>query len=180
VSELFNKVSRYFGDYAVDKRLAYDLELTKLPRYVAEFLISEFKERGEDWDKALIEFVRSHYYEPEEKDLVKHKLVSEGTVRLIDELRAYVDVETGAHIGVIHSLDIYAEVPPDIADKYKALLTTGMWGLITLTRIETGGALRSWSRTSSPSKLPTPTRRSSRRPGRTSRWKSGWMRWLTR
>jgi ATP-dependent Lon protease len=139
MSELFNKVLRYFGEYTVDKRLAYELELTKLPRYVAEFLISEFKLRGGNWERELIEFVRSHYYEPEEKDLVKHKLVSEGTARLIDELRAYVDVETGAHIGVIHSLDIYAEVPPDIADKYKALLTTGMWGLITLTRIETEG-----------------------------------------
>ena len=39
MSELNNKVKRCFGDYAVDKRLAYELELAKLPRYVAEFLI---------------------------------------------------------------------------------------------------------------------------------------------
>lgn len=139
MSELYNKVLKYFGEYAVDKRLAYELELTKLPRYVAEFLISEFKPMGEGWERALAEFVRSHYYEPEEKNLVKHKLVTEGSVQLIDELRTYVDVETGAHVGVIHSLDIYAEVPPDIAGKYKALLTTGMWGLITLVRVEVGG-----------------------------------------
>ena len=40
MTELSNKVKRYFGDYAVDKKLAYELELAKLPRYVAEYLIS--------------------------------------------------------------------------------------------------------------------------------------------
>jgi len=42
MSELFNKVRKYFGDYAVDKKLVYELELVKLPRYVAEYLVSNF------------------------------------------------------------------------------------------------------------------------------------------
>jgi len=136
LTELFNKVRRCFGDYAVDKRLAYELELAKLPRYVAEFLISEFMSRGGDWEDRLRRFVREHYYEPEEKEVVKHKLVTEGTVKLIDELRVYVDVETKTHIGVIQALDIWAEVPVDIVNKNKATLITGMWGLITLKKIE--------------------------------------------
>jgi len=136
LTELFNKVRRCFGDYAVDKRLAYELELAKLPRYVAEFLISEFISHGGDWEDRLRRFVREHYYEPEEKEVVKHKLVTEGTVKLIDELRVYVDVETKTHIGVIQALDIWAEVPVDIVNKNKATLITGMWGLITLKKIE--------------------------------------------
>ncbi|ABP51073.1 MULTISPECIES: BREX system Lon protease-like protein BrxL [Pyrobaculum] len=136
MSELNNKVKRCFGDYAVDKRLAYELELAKLPRYVAEFLISEFMIQGGDWEGKLRSFIRERYYEPEEKEVVKHKLVTEGVVELIDELRVYVDVETGAHIGVIHSLDIWAEVPVDIVERNRATLTTGMWGLITLQRWE--------------------------------------------
>jgi ATP-dependent Lon protease len=134
MSELFNKIQRYFGDYAVDKRLAYELELAKLPRYVAEFLISQFINSGSNWEDKLRNFIKTHYYEPEEKEIVKHKLVMEGTVKLIDELRVIVDIETGAHIGVIHSLDIWAEVPIDIVEKNKATLVTGMWGLITLKR----------------------------------------------
>jgi hypothetical protein len=31
MSELYNKVRRYFGDYAVDKRLAHELEPTTIP-----------------------------------------------------------------------------------------------------------------------------------------------------
>jgi len=134
MSELFNKVKRYFGEYAVDKRLAYELELAKLPRYVAEFLISQFMNRGDNWENELRNFIKTRYYEPEEKEIVKHKLVMEGTVKLIDELRVIVDIETGIHIGVIQTLDIWAEVPIDIVEKNKATLVTGMWGLITLKR----------------------------------------------
>jgi ATP-dependent Lon protease len=134
MSELFNKIQRYFGDYAVDKRLAYELELAKLPRYVAEFLISQFINRGSNWEEKLRNFIKTHYYEPEEKEIVKHKLVMEGAVKLIDELRVIVDIETGIHIGVIQTLDIWAEVPIDIVEKNKATLVTGMWGLITLKR----------------------------------------------
>lgn len=136
LSELFNKVKRYFGDYAVDKRLAYELELAKLPRYVAEFLISEFMLQGGDWEDRLRSFIREHYYGPEEKEVVKHKLVMEGTVELIDELRVYVDVETETHVGVIQALDLWAGVPVDIVERNRATLITGMWGLITLKKTE--------------------------------------------
>lgn len=134
MSELFNKVKKCFGDYAVDKRLAYELELAKLPRYVAEFLISEFMSDGDDWEGKLRNFIKDHYYEPEEKELVKHKLVTEGVVKLVDELRVYVDIETETHVGIIQSLDILAEVPVDIVSKNRATLTTGIWGLITLNK----------------------------------------------
>jgi ATP-dependent Lon protease len=133
VSELYNKVVKYFGDYAVDKRLAYELELSKIPRYVAEYLIAEFRDEGGDWQEKLRRFIQENFYEPEEKELVKHKLVTQGTVRLVDELRVFVDIETETHIGVIQSLDLWAEVPVDIVEKNKASLVTGMWGLITLS-----------------------------------------------
>ena len=69
MTELSNKVKRYFGDYAVDKKLAYELELAKLPRYVAEYLISEFKHEGSGWEEKLRNYIKQHYYEPEEKEL---------------------------------------------------------------------------------------------------------------
>jgi len=131
VSNLFNKVKRCFGDYAVDKRLVYELELTKLPRYVAEYLISEFK-GSDSWEDKLRGFIREHYYEPEEKELVKHRLVTEGSVKVLDELRVIVDIETKTHIGILQTLDIWTEVPVDIVERNKTTLTTGMWGLITI------------------------------------------------
>ncbi|QXJ27840.1 putative ATP-dependent protease [Saccharolobus shibatae B12] len=136
MSELNNKIKRCFGDYAVDKRLTYELELAKLPRYVAEYLISEFMGISNNWENRLREFIRDYYYEPEEKELVKHKIVTEGMIKLIDELRVYVDIHTNSHIGVIQSMDLWADVPLDIVEKNRATLITGMWGLITLKKTE--------------------------------------------
>jgi ATP-dependent Lon protease len=135
MSELYNKVKRYFGDYAVDKRLAYEYELTKLPRYVVEYLISEFMGHGSNWENRVIEFIRKHYREPERKEEVKHELVKRGSVNVIDELRVFVDIETKTHVGVLQSLDIWAEVPIDIVERNRAMLITGMWGLITIKRM---------------------------------------------
>lgn len=136
MSELNNKIKRCFGDYAVDKRLTYELELAKLPRYVAEYLISEFMGISNNWEDRLRKFIRDYYYEPEEKELVKHKIVTEGMIKLIDELRVYVDIHTNSHIGVIQSMDLWADVPLDIVEKNRATLITGMWGLITLKKTE--------------------------------------------
>ncbi|MGC9177629.1 MAG: hypothetical protein ACP5G6_04320, partial [Conexivisphaera sp.] len=48
VSDLFAKVRRAFGDYAVDKSLLQAAEVSKLPGFVAEYLMTEFsmKYRG--------------------------------------------------------------------------------------------------------------------------------------
>lgn len=135
MSELNNKVQRCFGDYAVDKRLAYELELAKLPRYVAEYLISEFLPSGGDWQGRLRRFIEEYYHEPEEKQVVRHRLVTEGSVKVIDELRVNVDVATGIHVGVLQSLDIWVDVPVDIVERNRAMLVNGMWGLITLKRV---------------------------------------------
>jgi len=53
-------------------------------------------------------------------------------VSVLDELRVIVDIETKTHIGILQTLDIWAEVPVDIVERNKATLTTGMWGLITI------------------------------------------------
>jgi ATP-dependent Lon protease len=145
VGDLDNKVLRYFGDYAVDKRLAYELELTKLPRYVAEYLISEFLPEGGDWQSKLRNFIENYYHEPEEKEVVRHELVTKGFVKVIDELRVYVDVATGTHVGVLQSLDLLAMVPLDIVEKNKNTLVNGMWGLITLMKLDENVTKDVWS-----------------------------------
>jgi len=146
MGDLDNKVRKCFNEYAVDKSLAYDLDLTKLPRYVAEYLISEFLLESGDWQSKLRNFVEKYYREPEEKELVRHELVTQGSVKVIDELRVYVDVTTGTHVGVLQSLDLWTIVPVDIVEKNKNTLINGMWGLITLTKLDENQAVEIWGR----------------------------------
>ena len=106
-----------------------------MPRYVAEYLISEFLPSGGDWQDRLRRFIEEYYHEPEEKEVVRHRLVTEDSVKVIDELRVNVDVTTGIHVGVLQTLDIWADVPVDIVERNRAMLVNGMWGLITLKRV---------------------------------------------
>lgn len=144
-SDLFSKIRKHFGEYAVDKKLASEYELAKLPRYVAEFLIAEFSQEHRDkdkdkdeWYKEVRDLISKHYYEPEEKEVVKHELTKNGKVKLIDELRVYVDINSGTHMGLIPSLNLVAIVPMDIADRFKNVLINGIWGLISLAITDTG------------------------------------------
>lgn len=138
-SELFSKIRKSFGEYAVDKKLANEYELAKLPRYVAEYLIAELShEYDNDWKDKARELIGKYYHEPEEREVVKHELTKNGKVRIMDELRVYVDIESGMYIGLIPSLNLTAMVPMDIADKYKNVLINGIWGLISLAVVDTG------------------------------------------
>jgi len=132
-TRLFAKVQRAFGEYAVDKRIASSVELMRLPRYVVEYLIGEFMAKGGDWEEKLHKFISEYYYEPKYRDLLLHKLTTEGTVRIIDELKVWVHPKTGIHYAVLPSLAIRdARVVMDIVEKNPNVLIMGMWGLLTL------------------------------------------------
>ena len=134
MSDLFAKVRKAFGDYAVNKDLANSVEVSRLPGFVAEYLITEFSlQFPSNWEEKLREFIRDHYFEASEKEYVKHLLVDKGRISIIDELRVWVDISTGEHKGVVPSIgENDVRVPKDIAEKNEMLLKTGMWGLITL------------------------------------------------
>ncbi len=132
-ARLFAKIQRVFGEYAVDKRIANSVELMRLPRYVVEYLIGEFMAKGGDWEEKLRKFVANYYYEPKYKDLLLHRLTTEGTVKIIDELKVWVHPKTGKHYAILPSLAIRdAQILLEIVEKNPNVLTMGMWGLITL------------------------------------------------
>ena len=134
ISDLFAKVRRAFGDYAVDKRLLQEAEISKLPGFVAEYLMTEFSMRyPSDWLERLRDFVKRHYFEASEKEYVKHMLVEKRRIAIIDELRIWVDLEAGEHRGIIPAIgEVDVRVPADLARKYQMAMITGMWGLIEL------------------------------------------------
>ncbi|WP_338602791.1 BREX system Lon protease-like protein BrxL [Sulfolobus tengchongensis] len=134
MSDLFAKVRSAFGDYAVDKSLKNEADLTRLPGFVAEYLMTEFSlEDPNNWMSKLRDFVKKYYFDASEKEYVKHKLVTEGTIKLIDELRVWVDIDTGEHKAVVPTIgENNVRIPKDIVNKNPMTLVTGMWGLITL------------------------------------------------
>jgi ATP-dependent Lon protease len=134
VSDLFAKVRRAFGDYAVDKSLLQAAEVSKLPGFVAEYLMTEFSMKyGGDWQGRLREFIEGHYFEASEKEYLKHRLVEGRRISIVDELRVWVDLEGGGYRGIVPTIgENDVRVPADIPKKYEMTMKTGMWGLIEL------------------------------------------------
>ncbi|MCX8168406.1 MAG: BREX system Lon protease-like protein BrxL [Ignisphaera sp.] len=134
MSDLFAKIKRAFGDYSVDKSLLQVAEISKLPGFVAEYLMTEFSTMDpSSWQERLRKFIRKHYYEASEKEYVKHRLVEERRISIIDELRVWVDLDSGEHRGVVPSIgESDVRIPSDIARRYPMTMITGMWGLIEL------------------------------------------------
>ena len=134
ISDLYAKIRRVFGDYAVDKRLLWETEISKLPSFVAEYLMTEFSiNYPSNWMEKLREFVKNHYFEASEKEYVKHLLIERKRLAIIDELRIWVSLETGEHRGIIPTIgESDVRVPADLARKYPMTMITGMWGLIEL------------------------------------------------
>jgi len=135
MSEVFNKVKSVFGDLAADKRTANKQELFMLPRYVVEYLASNFIKRyGEQkYASELSKFVAKYCHEAREKDKVLSDLMSLGKITLIDEVKVETDVKLGTYRAHLQTLNIKnAMISLDVIEKYESLLITGMWGLATL------------------------------------------------
>jgi len=133
--ELDAKLRYHFPGVVVNKALTQLHEVSRLPRYVAEYLLTTICGDNPTPDKLrkLSEIVRRHYPEPREKELVKKILVEEGTYRLIDEFRVSIDVKRKLAKAEIPCLEIKdAMIAQELLDQYPGLLRGGLWALAEL------------------------------------------------
>ncbi len=101
-----------------------------VPRYVSEYLLAQ---RPRETAIAAIEdYLRSHHPLPRERNLWRHRLVQEGSLRIVDRLEVTVDVEDGSYVGRIASLDLKVRLDPALAEDHAGLLAGGLWGRIDL------------------------------------------------
>ncbi|MCC6064726.1 MAG: BREX system Lon protease-like protein BrxL [Thermofilum sp.] len=129
MSELDSKIVSVFGDAAVEKSLARLEVVSRLPRFIAEYLVSKYYKKGEDWVKLVTRVVQEYYPDPKDKELVLNKLLREGRIKLIDEFRVSVDLKRGVYVLYIPNLQIYnALADPVIVEKYERILS-GLWGV---------------------------------------------------
>jgi len=129
MSELDGKIVGVFGDAAVEKSLARLEVVSRLPRFIAEYLVSKYYRKGGDWVGLVTQVVQEYYPDPKDRELVLNKLLREGRAKLIDEYRVSVDLKRGVYVLHIPNLQVYnALADPSIVEKYERLLS-GLWGV---------------------------------------------------
>jgi len=120
---------------AVNKGLAMRHEVSRLPRFISEYLISRYCSIYQDLDKAfgkLSEVVSENFPEPKDKDRVFYRLKRLGLVRVMDEFKVRVDLKRNLYLLQVPCLQIYDAIADEgLVRKFERILS-GMWGLGTL------------------------------------------------
>ncbi|MDH5403623.1 MAG: BREX system Lon protease-like protein BrxL [Candidatus Heimdallarchaeota archaeon] len=106
--------------------------LNFLPRYVAEFILSTFLQKYAEEVTAIAEakkFVYDNYPENNSSELLKHRLLEDGEIKILQKFKVKVDVSSRQYTATIPLLKDRIQIKNEFTNYYPALLTTGMWGL---------------------------------------------------
>ncbi|GIU72143.1 MAG: hypothetical protein KatS3mg003_1622 [Candidatus Nitrosocaldaceae archaeon] len=134
---LDEKVISVFGEHAVKKELMHIQEISRLPRFIAEYLIAKFSNDGVINIKQLTDFINIHFPEMRDKDKVLHELMSKGSYTLIDEFKVETLIKHGRYNVIIPRLGINnAKIIPALLDENIDLLRSGLWGMATLQYVK--------------------------------------------
>lgn len=125
-----------YGDRVVDKLLANQEVLHRLPRYVAEYLIAKYVKPGNEQQgiASIKERIRGRIPEADQKEVIKNRLLQSGAHVVIDHLEVETDLEEGCHWARVNCL--HGEklgIDARLVDQYPAALNGGLWGTINLT-----------------------------------------------
>ena len=131
LTELDRKSRELLGDKAVIKSLAAGSALTRLPRYVSEYMIAKFVKPA-TW-KADLENVQTKIKEllPEMEnwEIVQEKLFNLGVLTVIDSIDARIDLNNGKRFARVPCLgDNNVRVAADVTAANPGLLAGGLWG----------------------------------------------------
>ncbi len=125
-----------YGDRVVDKQLANQEAFARLPRYVTEYLIAKFVKPGRELEgiTAIKERIKGRIPEADQKEVIKARLLRDGTYVVIDQLEVEVDLAEAVAWGRLNCLHgERLSIGRDLIERYEALLSGGLWGTVTIS-----------------------------------------------
>ncbi len=137
------KLKLHYESAVVDKGLMLNFESYKLPRFVSEYVVSNFIEENglQDGIVKVEEFLSTYCPKPSSTDLLHYKIQTDGEINIIDNFKVSVHIEK---YGSDHSLSIpslnikNAKIEDeDIISQNPRLLASGLWGMGKVTRTDT-------------------------------------------
>jgi ATP-dependent Lon protease len=109
-----------------------------IPVYVREWIVAHYvgdsPDLTDDARAKIAEFVRKYVPDKSERETIKNQLYEQMDVKLLDDYSVQVDLAKGDRYLAIPFLDLNkAVVPPNIVRDNEMLLSSGIWGVGTLT-----------------------------------------------
>ena len=142
LDDLDDLASQAFDGYLVKKDLAQQFRgQYPVPTYVGEFLLGRYCATTDpDEIAAGLEMVRRSMKERTvragEEELFKHRAREKGRVKIIDLLRARLDVRSDAYKAELPSLQLNdIHISAELVDQHQRMLTGGFYAEVTLEYI---------------------------------------------
>ncbi|HHH54782.1 MAG TPA: BREX system Lon protease-like protein BrxL, partial [Bacteroidetes bacterium] len=137
-----SKLKEHYDSAVVDKGLMFKFESFKLPRFVSEYVVSNFIEQY-GLDEGILkveEFLSNYCPKPNSTDMLHYKIQTDGEINIIDNFKVSVHIERDGnnHNLTIPTLNIKNAMIEDhqIIMKNPRILGTGLWGMGKITRTE--------------------------------------------
>jgi len=126
-----DKLKERFPDKVIEKHLMSNLARRTIPRFVSEYLLAKYAQRGQDEAiKVANQIMRDYYPEMRHSQRVLFELSNEGAKRILGFFTARFD--TRLNIPLVSTRLFGKEdmrILPKILDTYPILLEGGAWGV---------------------------------------------------
>jgi ATP-dependent Lon protease len=109
-----------------------------IPVYVREWIVSHYAgdstDLTDDARSQIADFVKKYAPDKSERENIKNKLFEQLDVKILDDYSVQVNLTKGDRYLIIPFLDeSKASVPPNIVNENEMLLSSGLWGVGTLS-----------------------------------------------
>lgn len=127
---LDEKVKRVFGEFAVDKKLTRASIISRIPTFIAEFLVGRLcQEPSEECIEQVASRVNELYPDPRSKELFLGRLKEERQVKILDEFRVRVNLKKNIFLLQVPALGIDDALIEEGILKNNERLYSGLWGV---------------------------------------------------
>lgn len=134
------KALDYFGALTINKSFARKAGFGSraIPVYVREWIVSHYVKDASDLEEEarakIADFVHKYAPDKSERESIKNKLFEMQDVKLLDDYSVQVNLAKGDRYLLIPFLDeTKGGIPPHIVRDNEMLLTSGIWGVATLS-----------------------------------------------
>ena len=137
--ELDKKAIDVFSGRVVRKDIVQDIKSgANVPAYVLEYLLGQYcstddEESLKEGIETVKKILSKHYVRPDESERVKSEVREKGRYRIIDKVKARLDLKADAYFASFTNLGLKnISISEELISKHEKLLGGGIWAIVDL------------------------------------------------